>query len=142
MGNSLYSCGGLRSVRMILYGRDYYIWRNCGFVTTMIGTEMWAVSGSVVPKSIPISILLGIVGWLVASGNEIGWYKRQGQMDERQRSAPWLTSTCYGAREWKRVQPTFMATAPTPRSPTQKISGCPMARTGNHMDALQLTGHP
>jgi len=67
---------------MILYGRDYYIWRNCGFVTTMIGTEMWAVSGSVVPKSIPISILLGIVGWLVASGNEIGWYKRQGQMEE------------------------------------------------------------
>ena len=61
---------------MILYGRDYYIWRNCGFVTTMIAREMFRMSGSVVPRAIPVACVLAMMGYLVASGSQIGWYQR------------------------------------------------------------------
>ena len=61
---------------MILYGRDYYYWRNCGFVTTMIGREMFRMSGSVVPRAIPVAAGLALLGWAMASGIQLGWYTR------------------------------------------------------------------
>lgn len=67
---------------MILYGRDFYFWRNCGFMTTFVCRDMFQLSGSVVPQAIPVAVGLALLGWAMASGIKLGWYTRLEPEDE------------------------------------------------------------